>query len=241
MPAEDQMGNMDPIPGTEHGFLHMMFEEVNLSNASRDWTLVYEVLPGPAAIDPSLSPTPFSNRVAIASGSYNYIAFDRTAGDSETSKDEVAPFSFRFERAGGEVFAMDALQVIHKAEGTGEHTFFGGVGFDEIIHGNTGIGTPLEPKLLAYVAYWAKGDLKDGEGNVIAEDRLVHIMTTSRVRTEELFLITSTDIDQTDHSLNKIETHIIIPPKNMMGEMDPVPNTGHGFLHLMFEEVSLER
>ncbi|MGM0498057.1 MAG: hypothetical protein ACQESJ_09085 [Bacteroidota bacterium] len=76
--------------------------------------------------------------------------------------------------------------------------------------------------------------MKDGEGNVLASDRLVHIMATSRVRDSELNLITNTETDETDH--NKREIHIMLPPQDMEGNTSPVPGTGHGFLHLMFEE-----
>ncbi len=38
-----------------------------------------------------------------------------------------------------------------------------------------------------------------------------------------------------------METHIIILPINVEGQKDPVMGTGHGFLHLMFEKVSLQK
>lgn len=47
------------------------------------------------------------------------------------------------------------------------------------------------------------------------------------------------DNDVTDHSDGQIETHIILPPLDMDGNMSPVAGTGHGFLHLMYENVSL--
>lgn len=70
---------------------------------------------------------------------------------------------------------------------------------------------------------------------------MIHVMTSSRVRTDNLELITATETDQTDHSLDKVETHIILPPTDLDGNMSPVPDSGHGFLHLMFEEVALKR
>lgn len=237
----DKNGNKDPIPGTDHGFLHMMFQNVILGDASRNPNLVYEILPGPSAIIPAMSPTPFSNRVAWAAGSYYYTVKDATAGDTESSNDEMKNFSLTFERMDGTVFTIDNIKLIHKAKGSALYTYFGGVGFDKIIHGNTGIGTNMEPKLLAYTAMWGTADLKNGNGGVISANHLIHVMTTGRVRTKDLYLITDTLHDQSDHSPDMIETHIIIPPMNVEGQKDPVMGTGHGFLHLMFERVSLQK
>ena len=239
MPPMDLEGNRDPIPGTPHGFLHMMFGQVNLEGADRDPSLAYEILPGPSAIDPSTNPTPFSNRIAYGAGTYSYTVADITENDSEGSMDGMKNFQARYERPDGTVFVIDNVKLIHKAEGTGEHTFFGGTGLDRTIHGNTGVGTNLEPKLLAYITSWGTADLKDGDGNLLASNRMIHVMTTSKVRTDNLELITDRETDRTDHSLDKVETHIIVPPMDLDGNMSPVPGSGHGFLHLMFEEVSL--
>lgn len=237
----DMNGNKAPIPGTDHGFLHMMFQSVKMGEASRDPNLVYEILPGPSAILPAMNPTPFSNRVAWAAGSYRYTVKDATADDAENSKDEMKNFSLTFKRMDGTVFTIDNIQLIHKAKGAGLYTYFGGVGFDKIIHGNTGIGTNMEPKLLAYTASWGTADLKNGNGEIISAHHLIHLMTTTRVRTKDLYLITDTLEDKTDHSADMMETHIIIPPINMDGQKDPVMGTGHGFLHLMFEKATLEK
>jgi hypothetical protein len=35
--------------------------------------------------------------------------------------------------------------INHKPEDPGNHNFFGGVGLNELMHGNTGIGTNLMP------------------------------------------------------------------------------------------------
>ena len=236
---QDMAGNKSPVPGTDHGFIHMMWENVNLMDATRDWKKAYEILPGPAAINEAMSPTPFSNNVAFGSGSYTFEAVDNTPEDSETSKDIVKNVSIKYQRPDGEMFVIDNIKIIHKASGTGDHSYFGGVGFNKEMHGNTGIGTGLMPKMLAYVTLWGTADLKDGSGNILASDRLIHIMVASRARTADLKLITDVDTDATDHSKSEYETHIILPPLDINGNKSPVPGTGHGFLHLMFENVSL--
>jgi len=237
LPPKDTNDNQDPVPGTAHGFLHMMFENVEMSNANRNWKTAYEILPGPAAINPQMSPTQFSNRIEPGAGSYTLSIEDLTKTDSENSEDQVRDFSLRYQRQNGTTFSIDNVRIIHKPEGAGDHTFFGGVGIDKTMHGDTGIGNPLMPKLFSHITLWGLADLKDGAGNILAEDRLIHIMVSSRVRTDNLQLITETDSDQSDH--DQIETHIMLPPQDTAGNADPVPGTGHGFLHLMFENVDL--
>ena len=236
---QDKDGNMSPVPGTDHGFIHMMWENVNLTNATRDWKKVYEILPGPSAINPEMNPTPFSDRVAFGSGWYAFNVVDNTSDDSESSTDLVENLIIEYQRPNGETFVIDNIQVVHKAPGTGDHTYFGGVGVNKIMHGNTGIGTPLMPKMLSYITLWGIADLKDGKGNVIAANRPIHIMVASRARTDDLKLVTDVVNDATDHSREKYETHIILPPLDTEGNKSPVAGTGHGFLHLMFENVSL--
>ena len=238
MPPKDTKGNKSPIPGTDHGFLHFVFEKVQLMNANRDWKKAFEVLPGPAAINPNKSPTPFSNRIGVGAGQYNLLVLDLDDKDSKDSRDRVNKVSIKYKRPNGSMFQIDDIDIIHKPEGSGDHTFFGGVGYNKTMHGNTGIGTGLMPKLEAYITLWGKADLKDGQGNVLASDRLIHIMVTSRARKDDLTLITSTDTDETDHS--KRETHIILPPKDMQGNPSPIHGTRHGFLHLMFEDVEVK-
>lgn len=237
LPPQDTQGNMDPVPGTAHGFLHMMYENVELSGGERDWKLAYEVLPGPAVINPAMNPTPFSDRIGVGAGSYELNVEDITADDAENSGDVVSNFNVTYKRPNGETFKIDNIQVIHKPQGSGDHTFFGGVGLDKVMHGNTGTGTNLMPKMTAKITLWGTADLKDGNGNILAQDRLIHIMVAGKVRDENLNLSTSVDTDLSD--LSKLETHIMLPPQDLEGNMSPVPGTGHGFLHLMFENVGL--
>jgi len=241
LPPINMMGNMSPVPGTDHGFIHMMFENVILSNSSRDWTLAYEILPGPAVLNPMMNPTPFSNNIGIGGGSYNLEVTDIDSIDSQGSKDSVNNFNLTFKRPDGTIFTIDNISIIHKCDTCGDHTFFGGLAFDKMMHGNTMIGTNMMPKLESYITLWGLCDLKDGNGNVLASNRTIHLMVSSRVRSNSLALDTSTVVDNSNHDLNKVETHIILPPFNLMGNMDPVAGTGHGFLHLMFEQVTLSQ
>jgi type IX secretion system substrate protein len=231
---------MSPIPGTDHGFLHMMFEKPMLTNSNKDWTKVYEVLPGPAAMNPAMNPTPFSDNVSIGAGTYSLSVLDVDSVDSPNSGDSVLNVDIKFERPNGDKFMIDKIMIIHKPEGAGDHTFYGGVGYEKLMHGNTTIGTGLMPKMTSYITLWGIVDLKDGNGNVLATNRIIHLMVASRVRRADLTMIASGVIDSSDYDPGKRETHVILPPLDMAGNMSPVPGTGHGFLHLMFESVSLE-
>ena len=186
-----------------------------------------------------MNPTPFSNKIGLGAGTYSLEVSDLSAQDSPNSQDEVNDFSLTYQRQNGETFRINNIQVIHKEEGSGDHSFFGGVGLDVTMHGNSGIGTGLMPKLTSYITLWGVADLMDGEGNVLAENRLIHIMVSAKVRDENLNLVSSVTEDLSDKDPDKRETHIIIPPQDLNGNQDPVPGTGHGFLHLMFESASL--
>jgi hypothetical protein len=239
LPPLDMDGNMSMVPGTDHGFIHMMWENVELTNATRDWKQAYEILPGPAAINPAMSPTPFSDKVAFGAGSYSFDVKDNSETDALDSEDGVENVNIKYQRPNGEMFVIDDIRIIHKEEGSGDHSFFGGVGLNKEMHGNSGIGTGLMPKMKAYVTFWGVTDIKDGSGNIIASDRLIHVMVASRARTADLKLITDVENDATDQSDSQRETHIILPPLDLEGNMSPIPGVGHGFLHLMFENVSL--
>ncbi len=240
LPPLDMAGNMDPIPGTDHGFLHMMFEKPLLTNGNKDWTKVYEILPGPAVMNPAMNPTPFSDKIGIGEGSYALSVINIDSADSPNSRDSVISVNISYERPNGDKFMIDKIKIIHKPNGAGDHSFFGGVGYGKLMHGNTGIGTGLMPKMTAYVTLWGVTDLKDGNGNILASNRIIHLMVASRVRTNDLSMIASGVNDSSDYNPSRMETHIILPPLDKDGKTDPVPGTGHGFLHLMFENVSMQ-
>ncbi len=240
LPPLNMAGEMDPIPGTDHGFLHMMFEKPMLMDGNKDWTKVYEVLPGPAVMNPAMNPTPFSDNISIGAGTYSISVIDLDSVDSPDSRDSVISVDIRFERPNGDQFMIDKIMIIHKPEGAGDHTFYGGVGYNKLMHGNTGIGVGLMPKMTAYLTLWGITNLKDGDGNILAENRVIHMMVATRVRTDDLSMIPSGVIDSSDYDPAKRETHVILPPLNMNGDFDPVPGTRHGFLHLMYENVTLE-
>lgn len=92
--------------------------------------LVYEVLPGPAALNPEMNPTPFSNHINETSGTYSFEVSDVDAEDSESSEDAVMNVNIQFAGNDGTQYLIDEIRVIHKPAGADDHTFFGGVGLN---------------------------------------------------------------------------------------------------------------
>ena len=124
-------------------------EEVKFSTTKSSMEgAVYEILPGPAAIDPSKNPTPFSNNTRNTTGSYEFTAVDLNEEDAADSKDSLRDVHIQFTGNDGRSYQIDEIDIIHKPKGAGDHTFFGGVGMNKVMHGNTGIGTPLMPKIV---------------------------------------------------------------------------------------------
>jgi hypothetical protein len=96
----------------------------------------------------------------------------------------------------------------------GEKTVFGGVATDVLLNGDTGIGTPLEPKVKAGVAIWGFARIEKN-GQVIAENAPVKVLVTSRTRDEK----TGKYLGAYDASKNKIdEVHLIILPSSLQAQ-----------------------
>ncbi|VAX18520.1 hypothetical protein MNBD_IGNAVI01-1844, partial [hydrothermal vent metagenome] len=201
---------------------------------------VYEVLPGPAVINTAMNPTPFSDNIQMTDGKYELVVQDNVDVDSPNSTDAVSSVNIEFTANNGRKFKIDKINIIHKPDGMGDHTFYGGVGLNKMMHGNTGIGTGLMPKMLAYITLWGVVDLKDANtGEVVAANRIVHIMTASNVRNENMGLIPEVDTDKSDHDTWRAQTHVILIPQDKDGNPSPIPGTDHGFIHMMWENVEL--
>jgi len=96
---------------------------------------IYEVLPGPAAINTAMNPTPFSNNIKMTTGSYELTIEDNVDVDSPNSTDAVTAVNIEFTANDGKRFKIDKIDIIHKPDGMGDHTFFGGVGVNKMMHG----------------------------------------------------------------------------------------------------------
>ena len=131
-------------------------------------------------------------------GTYSIMVSDLVNTDSKSSKDAVKSVNIEFTANDGKQFKIDQINVIHKPDGAGDHTFYGGIGLNKMMHENTGVGTNLMPKMVPEV-----------------------------------------EADGSDHNIWAAETHVILIPQDMGGNLSPVPGTNHGFIHMMWENAEL--
>ena len=79
------------------------------------------------------------------------------------------------------------------------------------------------PKLLSYITLWGTTDLKNDEtGEVVDSNRLVHSMTTTNVRDEDLNLLTSIEEEQSEYNVRNVQKHVILPPQENQANFRPV-------------------
>jgi hypothetical protein len=127
-----------------------------------------------------------------------------------------------------------------------EFPTFGGVVTNHILHGFTGIGTPLMPSEFTYFGFWGMGAvLKNGE--VLDKPRMIHGMLTEYVRTEGYKLAFDDQVTPTSQQF-----HLMVAPfKPVMdqGTFEKAPvKTGltlpNGmelpFWHVMFESLTID-
>ncbi len=194
----------------------------------------------------TMGPTPFSDNTTATEGHAKVKVKDVTSVSGATTRDEIDA-EFEFTSPDGEinykVIVKDALPEIP------DHENFGGVGVNALQHGATGIGTPLMPQLMAFIAFWGKADLYvDGvlQNGGDDQQRFAHFMLSERVRTsvdDGYELAFDADVDHE----GSLQAHLILPPVAITptGPMDnPVsteftlPNGAEQpFLHIMYDAV----
>lgn len=149
-------------------------------------------------------PGPFSNNIKMITGNVTISSDDRTPLDGPGSKDRVA-LRAEFDGPQGQTYLVVMNKVIPKGP---DHNFFGGVGTNMLMHGNTGIGTPLVTTEFSYITAWGVGDLYiDGEKT--DTNRIVHVMVSERTR-DEAFKVGFGVARPKD-----LEVHVILPPRKV--------------------------
>jgi hypothetical protein len=182
-------------------------------------------------------PTPFSNNYKIISGQFKLKAQDNSIYDSPLSKDKVS-YKANFTSPDG---ANNYTLTVNKVIPVGpQHPFLGGVASNFLQHGITGIGTKLMPTAYTYLAFWGVGKLQIN-GVEVANNRVVHMMTTCAVRDAEYKLVFDNKVD-----CSKLQTHLLLPNLAVTPNgpiTSPVP-TGfilpngieQPFMHIMFAD-----
>ncbi len=188
--------------------------------------------------------TPFGNKsMAMPNGSMMLKASDVTATDAANSDDNVK-FKASWEDKQGNTYAVRCCEML--ATAGPEFPTFGGVVTNHLLHGFSGVGTPLMPTEYTYAAFWGMGAvLKNGD--VVDKPRVIHGMLTEYVRKEGYELAK-------DHEVTPTRKHfhlMVAPFMPVQGEHKFVhDNVSTGFelpngkelpfWHVMFENLNIE-
>ena len=124
--------------------------------------------------------TPFGDKfIPMSNATLKIKAVDATATDCAkgASKDSVM-FEASWQDAKGNTYSVKCNKVIPHGM---EFPTFGGVVTNHLLHGWTGVGTPLMPTEYTYFAFWGMGAVSKN-GEVLDKPRLVHGMLTEYVR-----------------------------------------------------------
>ena len=186
--------------------------------------------------------TPFSNKWAPITGEAEVKVKDVTSVSGSSTEDTIHA-DFKFTSPDGEI---SYRLVVKKAlPEIPDHENFGGVGVNALQHGATGIGTPLMPQLMAFIAFWGAGDLYVN-GELQPEKRFVHFMLSENVRDDDYNLVFNDGVNPE----GDWQAHLILPPVALGsdGPFDnPVPTgfelpnkQNQPFLHIMFEDVQVD-
>jgi hypothetical protein len=182
--------------------------------------------------------TAFSNKWAPIEGEAKVTVKDVTATSAATTEDKIdAHFEFT-SPDGATTYRLDVNKALPKID----HENFGGVGVNALQHGATGIGTPLMPQLMSYIAFWGAGDLYIN-GELQPVKRFVHFMLSENVRDADYNLVFDDGVDPD----GDWQAHLILPPTALGADgpfPGPVPTRfelpngqNQPFLHIMFEDV----
>lgn len=147
------------------------------------------------------NPAMFSNNIEMIQGSFAMQVRDLTARDSPDSRDEIA-MEAEFTAPDGRMIRVVMDRVIPVGP---DHPFFGGVGTDVLMHGSTGIGTPLVAREFSYITAWGVGDIYV-DGEMADQGRVVHVMVSERTRDAEY--MAGFDVAMPD----ALEIHLALPP-----------------------------
>jgi len=157
-------------------------------------------------------PGPFSNKTARTTGSFTMQVRDVTAQDGKGSKDQIA-MEAKFIGPNKKHYRVVVNKIIPKGP---DHQFFGGVGENVLMHGATGIGTPLVAQVFSYITAWGIGDIYV-DGNKVDSGRVVHVMVSQRTRDSDFK--SGLGVAMPD----KLEIHLILPPLKV-SKTGPVPS-----------------
>jgi len=188
-------------------------------------------------------PTPFGDKfVVMGKANLDLSMTDATATDAAMTNDQVN-LSASWSDSDGNTYSVKCDKVIPAGL---ESPTFGGVATNTLMHGFTGIGTPLMPTEFAYAAFWGMGTVSKN-GEVLDGPRLIHGMLTEYVRTDGYKLAFDDQVTPSRRHFHLMVAPFMPNMKTM--HFDPTPvKTGmklpNGmelpFWHVMFENLDIE-
>ena len=169
----------------------------------------------------------FGSQVAKIDGEIKVEAIDRIGEDkaierenTEKAKDE-ANVSGWFRGQDGAKYEFKITKVQPAQPNGEERTHFGGVASNVLLFGDTGVGTPLLPKVKAGCAIWGIGRL-ERNGQLVSEELPMRVFVTTHMRQADTGKLT----DKYDASQGNVdEISLLIAPMTPQQAMKPVPTT----------------
>lgn len=199
-------------------------------------------------------PTLYSDEAEVTEGEFEATYADHQPYDTRGPPGDTADavdLDARFTDPAGHEYELAVDHVVQPPI-PGYETA-GGVMADAWHHGQTGTGSPLMPKLYAYGAFWAVGDvIVDGE--VATDDgfRVIHFMTTQTVRDNQYRLVLDEELPLAPENTIAGQVHhthgVVLPirPTDEGPVFDPVPTAfelpngeTQPFIHAMWEQEEL--
>jgi hypothetical protein len=135
-------------------------------------------------------PTPAGDRAMPVSGAFEVKLYDRIGFDREGARIDDTPDAaiadLAFTDPDGRTWRVHPKRTVMPPFPRWQTQ--GGVLRGAPIHGDTGTGLPLLPRMWAHVAWWAVADLTV-DGRVVDRDKLVCLATTQVTRDETYRLV----------------------------------------------------
>ncbi len=209
-------------------------------------------------------PVPFSDNTVGSDdspnldGALDLTYIDRSGFEGDNDAGDEIDLDIWFTDPAGNEYEFD---IHHLETHDGAHLHGRGVMTGVYMHGTVPIGTPLMPTQYAFGSFWAIGDLLVN-GELTSDrnrDRVIHVMTTQNVRTEDYRLAIDEQLplgedgNPAPYLGSESVTHVFLPPIKSTDNgprrvpLEPAFTLPNGkpqpFIHFMFDEdqVSIDR
>jgi hypothetical protein len=202
----------------------------------------------------TLAPTPEGDHGIPVSGAFRMTLYDRADTDEPGHKPletaDAVMLDATFTDPDGNQYRLHPTHVVAPPIPGWETQ--GGVLRNGVLGGASGTGSPLLPKLHAYAAFWAVGDVVVN-GRAVNRDVLIHFMTTEVARHADFRVAFDGDLPvPADEAIGhqRHETHALVLPIRLTAQgmsYEPVqtpyrPYDGsvQDFIHVVFEQDEID-